>query len=56
MDMELNVDMENEGIACLPRDNKNYAGRVNKDGSNLAWLLKVKQSFVNYQKELQICN
>jgi len=54
MDMELNVDMVNEGIACLPRDNKKYAGsvtRVNKDGGNVAWLLKVKQSFVNYQKE-----
>jgi len=54
MDIGLNVDMVNEGIACLPRDNKKYAGSVttvNKDGSNVEWLLKVKQSFVNYQKE-----
>jgi len=54
MHEELIVDMVNEGIAFLPRDNKKYAGsvaRVNKDGGNVAWLLKVKQSFVNYQKE-----
>jgi len=52
MHEELIVDMVNEGIDCLLRSNKKYAGsvtRVNKDGGNVAWLLKVKQSFVSYK-------
>jgi len=54
MDMQLNIDMVNKGIGCFPRDNRKYAGsvtRVNKDRGNVAWLLKVKQSFVSYWKE-----
>jgi len=49
MARELNVDMVNKGINCLPKDNRKYAGsvtRVNKDGGNVAWVLKV--SFVSY--------
>jgi len=45
----------NQGIACLPRDNRKYAGsvtRVNRAGGNVAWVLRIKQDDFRYQRML----
>jgi len=53
MARELNINMVNQGIACLPRDNRKYAGslaRVNRVRGNVAWVLRIKQDDFRYQK------
>jgi hypothetical protein len=54
---ELNIDMVNQGIACLPRDNRKYAGsvtRVNRARGNEAWVLRIKQADFRYYKTFDI--
>jgi len=45
MARECNINMVNQGIACLHRDNRKYAGsvtRVNRFGGKVAWVLRIK--------------
>jgi len=53
MARELNIDVVNQGIACLPRDNRKYAGsvtRVNRVRGNAAWVLRIRQDDFRYQR------
>jgi len=55
MARERNIDMVNQGIVCLPRDNRKYASsvtRVNRAGGNAAWVLRIKQDDFRYQRTL----
>jgi len=55
MAREHNINMVNQGISCLPRDNRKYAGsatRVNRAGGNVAWVLRINQDDFRNQRTL----
>jgi len=50
---QLNIDMVNQGIACLPEFKWKYSGsitRVERSGGNEAWVVRIKQGDFRYQK------
>jgi len=50
---ELNIDMVNQEIACLPEYKWKYSGsvtRVNRARGNEAWVVRIKQGDFRYQK------
>jgi len=50
---ELNIDVVNQGIACLPQYNWKYAGSVtgvNRARGNEAWVVRIRQGDFRYQK------
>jgi len=53
MARELNINMLNQGIACLPKNNRKCAGsvtRAHRAGGNVAWVLRIRQGDFRYQR------
>jgi hypothetical protein len=53
MARQLNIDMVNQGIACLPEFKWKYSGsitRVERAGGNEVWVVRIKQGDFRYQK------
>jgi len=53
MARQLNIDMVNQDIACLPKNNRKYAGsvtRADRAGGKEAWVLRIRQGDFRYQK------
>jgi len=53
MARQLNINVVNQGIACLPEYKWKYAGsvtRVDRARGNEAWVVRIKQGDFRYQK------